>query len=73
MVRDWPYHNEEIGKLKNDQLFESNAPLDRVTYEAFAIACSSKTSEEGFADRMNNFPKFVFSKNIKKMNGKILL
>src|SRR4029077_3846129 len=35
--------------------------LVRVTYEHFAAAWPAMTDEAGFADRMNNLPKYVVS------------
>jgi dihydrofolate reductase len=57
-----PYWDDEIGKLKLDELFASDALLlGRVTYEGFAAAWPSQADEAGFADRMNNMPKYVAS------------
>ena len=61
-----PYWNEEIAKFKYDELFASGALLlGRVTYQGFAAAWPSRTDETGFADRMNNLPKFVVSKTLE--------
>lgn len=61
---DWSFQfwNEEAEKYKFDELFASDALLlGRVTYEGFAKAWPSITDDKGFADRMNNFPKYVVS------------
>ncbi|HZY94513.1 MAG TPA: dihydrofolate reductase family protein [Candidatus Bathyarchaeia archaeon] len=66
-----PYWNEEIGKYKFDELFASDALLiGRVTYQGFAAAWPSMTDEAGFADRMNNLPKYVVSKTLNEVNWK---
>ncbi len=63
-----PYWNEEIAKFKYDELFASGALLlGRVTYQGFAAAWPSRTDEAGFADRMNNLPKFVVSKTLERV------
>jgi dihydrofolate reductase len=37
-----------------------------VTYEGFAAAWPSVTDEEGFADMMNTYPKYVISTTLKE-------
>ena len=62
------YWNEEIGKFKLDELFASDALLlGRVTYQGFAAAWPSRTDPQGFAERMNNLPKYVVSTTLKKV------
>jgi dihydrofolate reductase len=62
-----PYWNDEIAKFKFNELFESDALLlGRVTYQGFASAWPSRTDEQGFADRMNNIPKYVVSTTLDK-------
>lgn len=64
----FPFWNDEIAKFKHDELFSSDALLlGRVTYEGFAKAWPDRTDEDGFADRMNNLPKYVVSKSLKKV------
>jgi len=64
----FPFWNDETGKFKLDELFASDALLlGRVTYQEFAAAWPSMTDEEGFADRMNNLPKFVVSTTLKEV------
>ncbi len=66
-----PYWNDEIGKFKFDELFASDALLlGRVTYQGFAAAWPSMTDEAGFADRMNNLPKYVVSKILSEAKWK---
>ena len=66
----FPFWNDETGKLKVDELFASDALLlGRVTYQEFAKAWPSMTDEEGFADRMNSLPKFVASTTLKEPLG----
>src|ERR671936_1444338 len=38
--------------------------LGRVTYEGFAAAWPSRSDEAGFADKMNNMPKYVVSSTL---------
>lgn len=72
----FPYWNEEIGKFKFDEMFSTDAILlGRVTYEGFAAAWPSRTDEQGFADRINNLPKYVVSTTLQKAewnNSKII-
>jgi dihydrofolate reductase len=57
-----PYWNDELQTMQYDQLFASDALLlGRVTYQGFAASWPSITDEQGFADRMNNLPKYVAS------------
>jgi len=71
-----PYWSEEIGKVKFDELFVSDALLlGRVTYQGFAAAWPSGTDEAGFADRMNNLPKYVVSTTLEEVawnNSKLI-
>jgi dihydrofolate reductase len=61
------YWDDEIGKLKFDELSAADALLlGRVTYEGFAAAWPSRTDETGYADRMNNLPKYVVSTTLSK-------
>ena len=63
-----PYWSDEIGKFKLDELFASDALLlGRVTYQGFAAAWPAMTDEAGFADRMNNLPKFVASTTLHEL------
>jgi dihydrofolate reductase len=71
--QEWsfPYWNDEISKFKRTELFASDTLLlGRVTYEGFAAAWPGRTDEEGFADRINNLPKFVVSKTLQKADWK---
>jgi dihydrofolate reductase len=62
-----PYWNDEIAKFKHDELFSIGALLlGRVTYQGFAAAWPGRTDEQGYADRMNNLPKYVVSTTLKK-------
>ena len=59
------FWNDEAARFKFDELFASDALLlGRVTYEGFAKAWPSMKDEAGFADRMNNLPKYVVSKTL---------
>jgi dihydrofolate reductase len=62
-----PYWNDELAQYQYDQLFASDALLlGRVTYQGFAAAWPAMTDERGFADRMNNLPKYVASTTLDK-------
>ena len=63
-----PYWSDEIGKVKFDELFASDALLlGRVTYQGFAKAWPSMKDEAGFADRMNSIPKYVVSTTLEEV------
>jgi dihydrofolate reductase len=56
---------EDGDKFKMDELVEAEAQLlGRVTYEGFAKAWPSRNDEAGFADKMNNMPKYVVSSTL---------
>src|SRR4051812_45351662 len=58
----FPFWNDEAAQFKFDELFASDALLlGRVTYQGFAAVWPTVTDEAGFAERMNNIPKFVVS------------
>lgn len=55
-----PYWSDEIAAYKRDELFAAAALLlGRVTFEAFAEAWAPRTSEDGYAERINALPKHV--------------
>ena len=57
----------EGDKFKFDELFASDAfLLGRVTYQGFAAAWPSMKDDAGFADRMNNLPKYVVSTTLQR-------
>ena len=61
------YGGQEISKFKFDELFATDAHLlGRVTYQGFAAVWPSMKDDAGFADRMNNLPKYVISTTLKK-------
>lgn len=63
-----PYFNEETVKFKLDDLLASDALLmGRVTYQIHAAVWPSMTDDEGFADRMNNLPKYVVSTTLEEV------
>jgi dihydrofolate reductase len=65
------FWNEEAGKYKFEELFTTDALLlGRVTYEGFAKAWPSVKDEQGFADRMNNLPKYVVSTTLRTLEWK---
>ncbi len=62
-----PYANQEIGKLKFDELFASDALLlGRVTYEGFAKAWPTMKGTADFGEKMNSIPKYVVSTILNK-------
>lgn len=64
----FPYWNDQIAKVKFDELFASDALLlGRVTYEGFAAAWPGRTDEQGFGDRINNMAKYVASTTLTKL------
>ena len=61
------FAGEEQPRFKLDELAASDALLlGRVTYEGFAAAWPSMTDEEGYADMMNGYPKFVVSTTLEE-------
>jgi dihydrofolate reductase len=62
----FPFWNEEAFQFKFEELFASDAQLlGRRTYEGFAKAWPTMSDEVGFADRMNNMPKYVVSTTLQ--------
>jgi dihydrofolate reductase len=62
-----PYWGDDIAMFKFDELFSSDALLlGRVTYEGFAQAWPGQTDEQGYADRMNNMPKYAVTTTLDK-------
>lgn len=62
------FWNDEVAQYKRDELFAADGLLlSRVTYEGFAAAWPSMTDEEGFADRMNSFPKYVITETLDEL------
>ena len=60
------YGGDDIWKFKLEELLATDALLlGRITYEGFAAVWPSITDEDGFADRMNNVPKYVVSRTLK--------
>ena len=60
-----PYWSDELAAYKRDELFAADALLlVRVTFEAFAEAWASRTSEDGYAERINALPKHVATTTI---------
>jgi dihydrofolate reductase len=62
-----PYWSDELGEFKRAELFAVDALLlGRVTYQGFAAAWPGQTDEAGYADRMNNLPKYVVSTTLDR-------
>jgi dihydrofolate reductase len=61
-----PYVCEEFMEFKTDELFAAGALLlGRKTYEGFAKAWPGMKDPVGFADHMNNLPKYVVSSTLE--------
>lgn len=59
--------SEEQEKFKFRELKESGALLlGKNTYEGFAAAWPSITDESGYADMMNDYPKYVVTSTLKE-------
>ena len=53
-------------RFKIDEVFQAGAILlGRVTYEIFAAFWPTAPKDEGFADRMNDIPKYVVSATLE--------
>jgi dihydrofolate reductase len=62
------FFSDDVGRYKQAGLFAADALLlGRVTYQGFAAAWPSVTDETGFADRMNNVPKYVVSTTLNEL------
>jgi dihydrofolate reductase len=63
------FRDDQVPKYKLDEVFASDGLLlGRVTYEGFAKAWPSRKDDVGFADKMNNMPKYVVSTTLKKLD-----
>lgn len=61
------YWNQEIADFKRAELFSVDSLLfGRISYEGFASAWPEKTDEDGYADRINNLPKFAVTQTLDK-------
>jgi class 3 adenylate cyclase len=57
---------EDQQRFKIDEVFQAGAILlGRVTYEIFAAFWPTAPKDEGFADRMNDIPKYVVSTTLE--------
>jgi dihydrofolate reductase len=69
---DWtgPFSRGPVGdKFKHEELMASDTLLfGRLTYEGFAAVWPTVKDEAGFAERINNLPKFVASKSLNTAN-----
>src|SRR5918996_6438347 len=60
------YAGEDQQRYKAEELSEAGAILlGRVTYEIFAAFWPTAPKDEGFADRLNDIPKYVVSKTLE--------
>jgi len=58
---------QEGDRFKLDELLEAEAQLlGRVTYEGFAAAWPKMEDEAGFAEKMNEMPKYVVSSTLQR-------
>ncbi|GIN93716.1 pyrimidine reductase [Siminovitchia terrae] len=73
----FPFNTEEQNQYKLDELRTSDTLLlGRVTYEGFAASWPKVTNKvskgvylpDEFADRMNNYPKFVVSATLQELS-----
>ncbi|HLY26650.1 MAG TPA: dihydrofolate reductase family protein [Aggregatilineales bacterium] len=64
----FPYQSEDVAEaIKAQNLASDVLVLGRVTFETFASAWPKMTHNEfGFADKLNNQPKFVVSSTLQK-------
>ena len=61
------FASDERRKFKLDELSAADALLlGRVTYEGFTAAWPSVSDEEGYADVMNGYPKYVVSSTLEE-------
>lgn len=62
------FFDDDAANFAQEQLFASDALLlGRITYQGFAESWPSMTDEEGFADRMNELPKYVASETLGEL------
>jgi class 3 adenylate cyclase/dihydrofolate reductase len=62
---------EDQQRFKIDEVFQAGGILmGRVTYEIFAAFWPTAPKDEGFADRMNDIPKYVVSKTLESASWK---
>jgi dihydrofolate reductase len=62
----FPFWNDEATRFKHDEILASDALLlGRTTYEIFASFWPTATDDTGFADRMNQMPKYVVSSKLQ--------
>jgi len=61
------YRGDDITQATIDQLFGTDALImGRQTYDVFAGHWPAVTDDIGFADRMNNMPKYVLSNSLEE-------
>lgn len=61
------YWDDELAQFQLDQLYGNDALLlGRVTYEGFAATWPVAEDTQGFADRMNEIPKYVVSRTLER-------
>jgi dihydrofolate reductase len=59
------YRSDDAAQVSHDQLFGTDALImGRHTYDIFAGHWPAATDPDGFADRMNNIPKYVLSRTL---------
>jgi len=63
--QDWAVFDEESERYKFDQLLAADAfLLGRKVYEGLAAFWPTATDDTGFADRVNEIPKYVASRTL---------
>jgi len=61
------YRSDDAAQISHDQLFAADALImGRHTYGIFASHWPAATDPDGFADRMNNIPKYVLSRTLSQ-------
>lgn len=59
------FWHDDIARYKLAELIASDGLLmGRITYEVYAVTWPEQKDEEGFADRMNELPKYVVSRKL---------
>ena len=61
------YRSDDAAQVSHDQLFAADALImGRHTYDIFASHWPAANDPDGFADRMNNLPKYVLSRTLSE-------
>lgn len=64
-----PYFDADAGKIMDESMAETKAMLlGRKTYQIFAAYWPTAPADDPMAQQMNNMPKYVASKTLKKLD-----